>query len=1265
MPTDEQRSERPPISVVVPEARVARRPSPMPSATGFAALSEVEEERSEVERLYALRRGEGVELSEEAIARLLDERTFAAGEIFRRLATFRTEIEEFFVGVRAVLPPKLRGELVNPDGSPAASVTVEVLRPTYGAAEGVGDIAWASRHFFTDRRGRFAIDLQAVPIPQNGIVLRVRGGNGTLDLPFGRIDALNGDVGLFVLVRTLTPLMMTAQFSSRLHRSAVSQLASLFPVDDIDAAENIDDFSTDRPPLVLGEGNCAAEYRTEGGTVSQNRFSVLYRLTDPLLGPKILVRERSAPGGVGGSRTPMSIPGEAFLQANMPASAVVGALDFAPGTWNYRDRMPVEEPIDVDLFFQDLEANPRSVPKAATIGLGYLAKMRTVAINRGLSLGRLIYSLPLAPGEEQRIVISERQETLTVSERESMTFDEMQEFTESRDTSFNSTFETALNELIEGSSRFDTESETESRGRSGGFGLSLGGNWAGRKSSGAGAIVGGAGWSRGSASSSASGTSSASQNTARDFLAETHESFSSALERAASVKRRSARTAVRTATAQERQTATTKLIANRNHCHAMTMQWFEVLRDFSVETRIEGVQLVCLVPLQLVRFRNLNQSLDLPPIANLTRNVLLARYRMLLRHATTLRSALRGQRRRLRALAALERFAADPAAEPQTTVATAQDVVQIRVSGNFLRNENLSAVLVTKDGGSIGPVSLVGSPLELTDFARPENQQQLIAELQQLRRSTVPAHSTQYSGALALPLSIERNDLARVELRRRSESYTHTFVEPAADLTEAQRVRFGMFELGLKNVESLLNKQDAVDQLFMVTLSSAEFDREVGPPNVTRVEAVINPGQPDATTIVDTSATMPLAATLPLPSTLVHDVLSRDDILKIEALYRHVVTNTVGYSRAVWAGMEDDERAILLERYTIGVPEGGLPDASSEVPLLSAVANRVLGFFGNCMIMPFHIPPRLAEQIRLTTGDVQEALLRFHREDFRPTRRTLSLPTRGVLGEAVLGRCNSCEVIDNRRFWNWQDSPIPPPVGDAPPSLASRDAIFAARAPADLVANQPQNVLTIAGSDIGGGSAVPTSPLAEILKAAPDLVKSGADLTGLAQLQAQLQAETESIGRGRDKVVDASSDLTKSLAAEATKLTTKLAELTQGQLEEQRKQEERDDQRESQQQERESQQRSADAQSFDEFAGLAGPLSALVGSQPEAERQGVATNLLNGLPGGLAGLTGGGNFANTAKIFGAFESVNGSAADGSNQKIGSAVVLGLLGGVGF
>jgi hypothetical protein len=96
------------------------------------------------------------------------------------------------------------------------------------------------------------------------------------------------------------------------------------------------------------------------------------------------------------------------------------------------------------------------------------------------------------------------------------------------------------------------------------------------------------------------------------------------------------------------------------------------------------------------------------------------------------------------------------------------------------------------------------------------------------------------------------------------------------------------------------------------------------------------------------------------------------------------------------------------------------------------------------MILPFSIPATLAVELAggkprrevveegeeereqpppLTTGSVQDALTAFHRSAFAPPVSSFTLPTRGVLGEAVLGHCASAEKIDLTRFWNWQDSP--------------------------------------------------------------------------------------------------------------------------------------------------------------------------------------------------------------------------------------------------
>ena len=59
---------------------------------------------------------------------------------------------------------------------------------------------------------------------------------------------------------------------------------------------------------------------------------------------------------------------------------------------------------------------------------------------------------------------------------------------------------------------------------------------------------------------------------------------------------------VQTVRQGERVTATTETVANYNHCHAITIQYFEVLRHLLVRQRLTDVQECLFVPLLMSRF---------------------------------------------------------------------------------------------------------------------------------------------------------------------------------------------------------------------------------------------------------------------------------------------------------------------------------------------------------------------------------------------------------------------------------------------------------------------------------------------------------------------------------------------------------------------------------------------------------------------------------------------------------------------------------------
>ncbi|MGL4598836.1 MAG: N-acetylmuramoyl-L-alanine amidase, partial [Bacteroidia bacterium] len=85
----------------------------------------------------------------------------------------------------------------------------------------------------------------------------------------------------------------------------------------------------------------------------------------------------------------------------------------------------------------------------------------------------------------------------------------------------------------------------------------------------------------------------------------------------------------------------------------------------------------------------------------------------------------------------------------------------------------------------------------------------------------------------------------------------------------------------------------------------------------------------------------------------------------------------------------------------------------------SVVENKLIGVVGNCLVMP--VAPGL--QLDPTLDDEIDLYQHYYADPLDPVR--LSLPTKGVFAEAVMGKCNSCEKKDETRFWRWDEAPIP------------------------------------------------------------------------------------------------------------------------------------------------------------------------------------------------------------------------------------------------
>ena len=412
-------------------------------------------------------------------------------------------------------------------------------------------------------------------------------------------------------------------------------------------------------------------------------------------------------------------------------------------------------------------------------------------------------------------------------------------------------------------------------------------------------------------------------------------------------------------------------------------------------------------------------------------------------------------------------FASDPTTSVATSSAPAEDVLHLSLKGTFLPFDEVSMTIVGKRGVRVGPIRLTGNPTPI-----PEDGQAFAAEEDLLgylrRRRTDLSDIAELTGDLALPPSVPRQDIVGFEISRRTQRLDYHFApKVAVDLGFAQTLLGPLGSLAENIVESAVS-HPSVSKSYSADI----LEQELGGPRPLNFAAFIpvpstNPPTPSVSFVSTTwGGSIQLPRTpYPIAARTIPPILSYASILEIEKTLQWVLRNTMTCSVAVFASLTPEERAVMLERYEIKLP----PDDNGTiqaVPLLSCITNNVLGYYGNSMVLPFIIPAEITEltakkdgdeivEPGITTADIQDALTRFHTDGFDPPRSTIALPTKGVLGEAVLGHCPSAEKIDLTRFWNWQDSPGDEATAISPVTVPSGSLTAGLTAPSALTGLAP------------------------------------------------------------------------------------------------------------------------------------------------------------------------------------------------------------------
>ena len=719
-----------------------------------------------------------------------------------------------------------------------------------------------------------------------------------------------------------------------------------------------------------------------------------------------------------------------------------------PAATRNASRAKLMSPVDVMGYKKKMAESPDSIPQAATLGIGYVLNMHQAWVPDGFALGTLLYSTILAPGEEQRLVVREQSQSYSVADRAEGQDRVWDRYLGSQVDSASAAYDYAMGQEMEGesSSQFSTTSKS--------FGFGLAGAYQGIS----GSLSFGYSNSRGRASSSSrqSNSSSEASQAAQSF----QHRIRSAAERVAEARRVS----IRAASSNESSSVSTRIIANHNHSHAMTIQYWEVMRRYRLETCIDGVDLVLFVPMKLIRFLPAGQSLYLDTTSSPFRKAVFdTRYDTLVRYYDSLYHQLPYRYRT--GLDLIQRYASYPewVMEKRGNSCAGKSIV-MTLTGKFLEVDSIVARLRFSGGkGSVQGQVIFSSVnqhalAEAIEEHTIRSKKDLLVRLKELRAS---CPDSQITLSFTLPKGVTEQDFSEISIRNEvsplkyklyagysiiwkdgvdtlaygDDSWTGYQITAVNNYLKCHMNLYKDENKIAKDYRDIAHYSSGLPENFYVnqiqggaTLDASSI-RSLTPLYLTSCEVRGMDGQVIEGAVLPSYTLQHGSVYIDLsPST---PILRYSELQSMETTLQHIASETLRYSQGVWPRLSDGELAIMLESYTVDMNFKNIfgNDAYNElkgnidIPLLNCInVHKMLGFYGNCMIFPFTYPQSLAEKLGKTAAEIQDALYRYHASSFRVPVTTISLPTEGMVGEAVLGETNVSEEIDLTRFWNWKDS---------------------------------------------------------------------------------------------------------------------------------------------------------------------------------------------------------------------------------------------------
>ena len=212
---------------------------------------------------------------------------------------------------------------------------------------------------------------------------------------------------------------------------------------------------------------------------------------------------------------------------------------------------------------------------------------------QGITFGHLLHSLALAPGEATRIAMIDWTRRTRASTTESITESEQLDSATSHARAISEVQNAVANEMQQGGSMATSHAESSSSSvqASVGTGL-LTSLWASGDVSGT---------TQNSTTDTTASSSSWSLGN-RSVAASMTQNINDRTEQHSTSARNRRATAVREVSQSEHEQVSTRIVANYNHMHALTIQYYEIVQVYRVATRLHRAERCLFIPMERLLF---------------------------------------------------------------------------------------------------------------------------------------------------------------------------------------------------------------------------------------------------------------------------------------------------------------------------------------------------------------------------------------------------------------------------------------------------------------------------------------------------------------------------------------------------------------------------------------------------------------------------------------------------------------------------------------